>query len=616
MKTLLPLVCSLALLHAGDFSQSQIRESAAKALAVIQHSQQDWYHKQSCGSCHQQYFPALAFHAARQHGIPFDAAAARASDAAAFSYFSNLPRAVEYYEIIDPASDDALAILAANAAGLQPSLVTAVYARLIAARQQPDGRWETFDERPPQSYSPFTATATALRAIQLYSHASLQADTQSRLLRARAWLLSHSARSTEERSQQLLGLHSAAASPAALDKLAAALLATQQPDGGWNSLDGRRSDAYSTGEALIALHTAAALPTTSPAYQRGLAFLLHTQAPDGSWHVTSRLHPPAPVSPPYFETGHPYGHDQFISAMGECLAVIAIAHALPAANPASLTLAAAQPSNLEPWAETLLFGSANDVRQLLDSGFNPNSVTSSGLPALLLAAPDTAKLKLLLDRGANPDSRSKDRFSALLVAAQYPNSSAAINLLLDRGAHVRLPKGQGAPRANASALFLAAYSNNNNVLPRLFHEGGRLDEKMLLIGMFPDTPMMALAASSQTAAAAALLNLGANVNEVDADGISLLQWAAIANRTDMARLLISRGADLNHTDHKGMTALLYAASIDFGDSAMLDLLLKSGANPNARTPQGLTSLGLARKYHHTHLLASLANVHPHPPPLP
>jgi ankyrin repeat protein len=580
MKTLLPLLCSVALLHAGEIPQSQLRQSAALALAVIQHSQQDWYHKQSCGSCHQQSFPALAFHAARQHGIPFDAAAARASDAAAFSYFSNLPRAVEYYEIIDPASDDALAILAANAAGLQPSLVTAVYARLIAARQQPDGRWETFDERPPQSYSPFTATATALRAIQLYSHASLQADTQSRLLRARAWLLSHSARSTEERSQQLLGLHSAAASPAALDKLAAAL------------------------------------PTTSPAYQRGLAFLLHTQAPDGSWHVTSRLHPPAPVSPPYFETGHPYGHDQFISAMGECLAVIAIAHALPAADPASLTLAAAQPSNLEPWAETLLFGSANDVRQLLDSGFNPNSVTSSGLPALLLAAPDTAKLKLLLDRGANPDSRSKDRFSALLVAAQYPNSSAAINLLLDRGAHVRLPKGQGAPRANASALFLAAYSNNNNVLPRLFHEGGRLDEKMLLIGMFPDTPMMALAASSQTAAAAALLNLGANVNEVDADGISLLQWAAIANRTDMARLLISRGADLNHTDHKGMTALLYAASIDFGDSAMLDLLLKSGANPNARTPQGLTSLDLARKYHHTHLLASLANVHPHPPPLP
>jgi len=58
-------------------------------------------------------------------------------------------------------------------------------------------------------------------------------------------------------------------------------------------------------------------------------------------------------------------------------------------------------------------------------------------------------------------------------------------------------------------------------------------------------------------------------------------------------------------DKKGMTPLLYAASIDFGDSAMTELLLKSGAAANARTSQGLTALDLARKYNHTHLLASL-----------
>ena len=293
------------------------------------------------------------------------------------------------------------------------------------------------------------------------------------------------------------------------------------------------------------------------------------------------------------------------------MAVRALAEALPSVKTEPVTLAEAQPRNIEPWAESLLFGSTTDVQKLLDSGFNPNSVTSSGLPALLLTAPDTAKLKLLLDHGANPDARSKDRYSALLVAAQYPNSSAAMNLLLDRGAHVRLPKGQGAPRANASALFLAAYSNNNGILPRLFREGDRLDQKMLLVGMFPDTPMMALPSSSQTATIAALIGLGASSNEVDADGINMLQWAAIANRADMARFLISKGADLNHADHHGMTALLYAASIDFGNSDMIDLLLKSGANPNARTPQGLTALDLARKYHNTHVTAALAK--PGPP---
>ena len=77
------------------------------------------------------------------------------------------------------------------------------------------------------------------------------------------------------------------------------------------------------------------------------------------------------------------------------------------------------------------------------------------------------------------------------------------------------------------------------------------------------------------------------------------------NRVDLARLAIQRGADVNHVDKKGMTPLLYAASIDFGDSAMVELLMKSGARADARSKEGLTALDLARKYQHTHLLASL-----------
>ena len=74
---------------------------------------------------------------------------------------------------------------------------------------------------------------------------------------------------------------------------------------------------------------------------------------------------------------------------------------------------------------------------------------------------------------------------------------------------------------------------------------------------------------------------------------------------EIARLLIAHGANVNHVGKTGMTPLLYAASIDFGDSAMIDLLLKSGAHPDAVTKEGLTALDLARKYHHTHLLTRL-----------
>src|SRR5438552_18425991 len=60
-------------------SPDRIRSAAEKALALIQTSQKNWYGKyqQSCSSCHHQMLPALAYRAAREHGLKFDEAAAR-----------------------------------------------------------------------------------------------------------------------------------------------------------------------------------------------------------------------------------------------------------------------------------------------------------------------------------------------------------------------------------------------------------------------------------------------------------------------------------------------------------------------------------------------------------
>jgi ankyrin repeat protein len=606
MKLWLGALCLVSIMWAGDTSTARIQAAATKAVAIIQKSQQNWYTKHTCFSCHQQVLPALAFQFAREHGIPVDEAAAHADAAAAFGYFSNLARAVEYTHLIDPALSDGYGMIAANSVGVRPSLVMGVYARLIAVRQEADGHWETFDERPPQSYSPFSATAVALRAIQLYSHPSQRTDIQARAERARSWLLSHQPHATEERVYQLMGARWAGADQTTLQKLSDGLKATQQSDGGWNSLDGRSGDAYSTGQVLVALNEAGGVAIADHAWQRGIAYLLKTQAPDGTWHVTSRLHPPAPVSPAYVETGHAYGHDQFISTAGESLAVMALATALGPAKPNPLVLKEAEAAPIEPWAETFLFGDAADVKKLLDGGFDPNSATKAGgVTALMLAAPDLEKMKLLIDRGANADARAKDRYSALLVAAQYPGSVPAMNLLLDHGAKVRMPKGQGAPLFNAFPIMLAAFSGNSEIIARLHKEGDRVDDKMSFLGLGPVTPLLELATSHRTDSVRALLDAGAKVDEADDDGITVLSWAAIANRVEMARLLIKRGADVNHVDKKGMTPLLYAASIDFGDSAMIDVLIQSGARTSARTKEGLTALDLARKYNHTHLLASL-----------
>ena len=100
----------------------------------------------------------------------------------------------------------------------------------------------------------------------------------------------------------------------------------ERTDGGWSQLSGMRSDSYATGQALYALNTAGQMAVSNPVYRKGVDYLLRTQASDGSWHVETR----AIWLQPYFESGFPYGRDQFISVAGTAWAVMALA---PAAEP-------------------------------------------------------------------------------------------------------------------------------------------------------------------------------------------------------------------------------------------------------------------------------------------
>jgi hypothetical protein len=82
-------------------------------------------------------------------------------------------------------------------------------------------------------------------------------------------------------------------------------------------------DAFATGQALYALN-ASGMPPTASAYAKGADFLLRSQREDGTWHVRSR----AFGFQAYFESGFPYGRDQFISAAATSYAAIALAYTL------------------------------------------------------------------------------------------------------------------------------------------------------------------------------------------------------------------------------------------------------------------------------------------------
>jgi len=603
-SAVLPVVAPVA---ASGADAARIRDAAARNLTLFQASQKHWFEVQRCDSCHHQYQPALAYRAARDHGIPFDETIARADAAKAFTY-ADLDRVVQYSWIIEPAVDDAYRLIAADAAGVRPSLSTAVMARILTARQNPSGDWPSHRQRPPSSYSNFTFTALGVRAIQLYAHPTQKAEVAAHVALARRWFESHRPVDTEERTYKLLGLKWSGAGRAAIAEAARAVQETQEADGGWASLDGRVSDAYSTAQALVALHDGGGVPIADRNWQRGIEWLLKTQAPDGSWHTATRLYPPAPLSPPYFESGLPYGHDQFLSAQGGAWAVMALADALGPGKPVvTEPLPGVAPQNVEPWAETILFGTASDVKKLLDNGLDPNATTKSGgTTALMMAAPDVEKIRLLLDRGANVNARSESKYTALMVAAQYgTHSTPAIRLLLAHGADAG--PTQGPPLFNADPLFLAAYGGNADVLPDLLKAGASLTGEMRLIGTSSTDPISGAVRHGYLDVADTLVRLGAPVDRTDLR-ITPLVKAVLGDQVEMAKFLIAKGADVNHVDTNGMTALLYAASIDFGSSAMIDMLLKAGARTDVKTKDGKTALELARQYRHTHLIPSLEHV--------
>lgn len=83
------------------------------------------------------------------------------------------------------------------------------------------------------------------------------------------------------------------------------------------------SDAYATGQSLVALHTSGTLTASDPVVRRGVEFLRTTQLADGSWFVARRA---IPIQP-YFDAAFPHGRDQFISAAATNWATQALIYA-------------------------------------------------------------------------------------------------------------------------------------------------------------------------------------------------------------------------------------------------------------------------------------------------
>jgi hypothetical protein len=161
--------------------------------------------------------------------------------------------------------------------------------------------------------------------LQAYASPALKAEASEHIGRAGQWMLKVRPKTTDDKAMLLVGLQRSGAPQSNIQAAAKAVLDLQHADGGWGGNANLDSDAYATSEALTALLDTRSVTPSSDAYQRGVRFLVGARAPDGSWHVRSR----APKFQPYFESGFPYGHDQWISVAASARAVVALARAIP-----------------------------------------------------------------------------------------------------------------------------------------------------------------------------------------------------------------------------------------------------------------------------------------------
>ena len=307
----------------------RIRDSVTRAIDVLQRSSDGYLNsgvvqQMKCVSCHQQTLPAITYGGAMERGIEVDKVSIARQVQDQFRYWTKEDKIPRSYLMAPPQPDAPVVVsyglLGLSALNYPADELTDAMVRYLASRQAPDGRWRVNDFRPPMQDCSIPATALVVNVLQAYPVPWVEKEMKGILDRATRYLHRAEPHNFNQEAFRLLGLGWAGERKSRLGRYVKDMRKKQQEDGGWAQLDGLPSDAWATGLALLALHTAGGMPVEDEVYQAGVRFLLRTQFDDGSWYVRSRAWP----FQPHFESGFPHGKDQWISGAATAWAAMAL----------------------------------------------------------------------------------------------------------------------------------------------------------------------------------------------------------------------------------------------------------------------------------------------------
>jgi hypothetical protein len=314
---------------------ADVRANLRKSIHLLQSSSSEFFRKSGCVSCHHQIMTATALRAARSSGMEVDESLASEEQKVLRSQSTGRREAILQGQDLGSPDSTLAVIQALEATGYEPDIITDSIITGLASIQRSDGSRNGLlgGSRAPMQDGDISRTARAAHMLRIYSIPARRAEFEDRIRRARAWLSAAKPKTTDDLAMVLVGLRWTGADDRAVRRAAEALIAEQRSDGGWAGNPNLSSDAFATGEALYALRESGTVSAADPVHRRGVEYLLRTQYPDGSWYVRSR----AVKVQPYFDSGFPFGHDQWISAAATAYASIAVAASIdPALSRAEL----------------------------------------------------------------------------------------------------------------------------------------------------------------------------------------------------------------------------------------------------------------------------------------